>query len=157
MNRKLLVVVIAILAVVAVAMAAQSASQFGSKENAKWTATTNESATTPEQKEWLNRGKQETVTGEVIDYSCYMQLGKTGKGHIDCGSKCIRNGQPIGLLTSAKEVYLLMPEEHHPRRDGQVSIRESFASRMAQQVTVTGMVQERPEGKAIFVSAEGLK
>jgi hypothetical protein len=46
--------------------------EFGSKESAKWTATTNESATNDAQKQWLARGKPETITGEVVDVSCYM-------------------------------------------------------------------------------------
>lgn len=127
--------------------------EFGSKESAKWTATTNESATNDAQKKWLANGKPETITGEVVDVSCYMQLGKTGEKHIDCGSKCARAGQPIGVLTAEKELYLVMPEEHHPRRDGQVSLKDAFAEQMGKQVKVTGMVQRNEQGKSIFVSA----
>ncbi len=127
--------------------------EFGSKESAKWTATTNESATNDAQKKWLAKGKPETITGEVVDVSCYMQLGKTGEKHIDCGSKCARAGQPIGVLTAQKELYLVMPEEHHPRRDGQISLKDAFAEQMGKQVRVTGMVQRNKQGKSIFVSA----
>ncbi len=132
---------------------AQAVKEFGSKDSAKWSATTNEAAATPENKDWLGKGKIETVQGEVVDVSCYLQLGKTGPKHADCGAKCVRNGQPIGLLTADKQLYLVMPEEHHPRRDGQTNIREAFAAAMGQQAKVTGMVQETPQGKAIFVSA----
>lgn len=131
---------------------AQAVKQMGSKESAKWTSTSQEAAGTPEQKTWLNQGKAETIQGEVVDVSCYLQLGKTGPKHADCGAKCVRNGQPIGLLTSNKQLYLVMPEEHHPRRDGQTNIRDAFANAMGQQVKVTGMVQKVPQGKAIFVS-----
>ena len=127
--------------------------EFGSKESAKWTSTTHESATNDAQKKWLANGKPETITGEVVDVSCYMQLGKTGEKHIDCGSKCARAGQPIGVLTAQKELYLVMPEEHHPRRDGQISLKDAFAEQMGKQVKVTGMVQRNEQGKSIFVSA----
>ena len=127
--------------------------EFGSKESAKWTATTIESATNDAQKQWLANGKPETISGEVVDVSCYMQLGKTGEKHIDCGSKCVRAGQPIGVLTAQKELYLVMPEEHHPRRDGQISLKDAFAEQMGKQVKVTGMVQRNEQGKSIFVSA----
>ena len=127
--------------------------EFGSKESAKWRATTNESATSDAQKQWLAKGNPESIIGEVVDVSCYMQLGKTGEKHIDCGSKCVRAGQPIGVLTAKKELYLVMPEEHHPRRDGQVSLKEAFAEQMGKQVKVTGMVQRNKQGKSIFVSA----
>jgi hypothetical protein len=132
---------------------AQAVKEYGSKDSAKWTATTYEAAATPENKAWLAKGKPETIQGEVVDVSCYMQMGKTGAKHADCGGKCVRNGQPIGVLTSSKELYLVMPEEHHPRRDGQVNIREAFAKEMGNQVKVTGMVQQTPQGKAIFVNS----
>lgn len=131
---------------------AQAVKEYGSKGSAKWSATTNEAAATPENKAWLAKGKAETIQGEVVDVSCYLQLGKTGPKHADCGAKCVRNGQPIGLLTSSKELYFVIPEEHHPRRDGQTNIRDAFAKEMGNQVKVTGMVQQTPQGKAIFVS-----
>ncbi len=133
-------------------LVAQAVKEYGSMDSAKWTATTHEAAATQENKDWLSKGKAETIQGEVVDVSCYLQLGKTGPKHADCGGKCVRNGQPIGILTSAKELYLVMPEEHHPRRDGQTNIRDAFASAMGQQVKVTGMVQQTPQGKAVFVS-----
>src|SRR4051812_3098088 len=133
-------------------LVAQAVKDFGSKDSSKWSSTTNEAATAPEQKDWLEKGKAETIQGEVVDVSCYLQLGKTGPKHADCGAKCVRNGQPIGILTSNKELYLVIPEEHHPRRDGQTNIRDAFAAQMGQQVKVSGMVQESPQGKSIFVS-----
>src|SRR3974390_3543676 len=44
-------------------------------------------------------GTPVTVVGEVVDFSCYMQLGKHGEKHRACGQKCVQNGQAIGLLT----------------------------------------------------------
>lgn len=145
-------ILIAFLLLAGIWALAQAAKELGSKDSAKWTATTQEAAATPEQKTWLNKGKPATIHGEVVDVSCYLQLGKTGPKHADCGAKCVRNGQPIGLLTSKKELYLVIAEEHHPRRDGQTNIREAFANAMGQQVKVTGMVQQTPQGKAVFVS-----
>src|SRR5438477_630528 len=39
-------------------------------------------------------GKNATVTGEIIDLSCYLQLGKHGEKHKSCGQKCLNSGQP---------------------------------------------------------------
>jgi len=130
--------------------------KLGSEGAKEWTATTKESATNDQQKKWMNQGKPMTISGELVDVSCYMQLGKTGEKHVDCGGKCVRNGQPAGILTSKQELYLVIPEEHHPRRDGQVDIKEKLAANMGKQVTVTGMVQTTKQGKAIFVSAEDI-
>jgi len=79
--------------------AVQAPVKIGNIQSAKWSKTTIEAATTDQQKAWLAKGKPETVTGEVVDISCYMQLGKTGEKHIDCGGKCVRHGQAAGILT----------------------------------------------------------
>jgi hypothetical protein len=136
---------------------AQAPVKIGDKASAKWSSTTVAAATNDDQKAWLAKGKPETVTGEVVDISCYMQLHKTGEKHIDCGSKCVRHNQAAGILTKEHEVYIVMPEEHDPRRDGQVDIRETMASNMGKQVTASGMVQETPQGKALYISAVDLK
>ena len=48
----------------------------------------------------MNKG---TRVGEIVDFSCYLQLGKHGEKHRACGQKCVNNGQPIGLLTTAHD------------------------------------------------------
>jgi hypothetical protein len=136
---------------------AQAPAKIGDKASAKWTKTTEAAATNDQQKAWLAKGKPETVTGEVVDISCYLQMGKTGEKHIDCGSKCVRHGQAAGILTQDHELYIVMPEEHDPRRDGQVDIRETMASNMGKQVVASGMAQETKQGKALYVSAVNLK
>jgi hypothetical protein len=107
-------------------------------DSSKWSATTYEAATSDEQRKVLASGKRERVTGEVVDVSCYLQLGKHGAAHAACATKCATNGQPIGLLTSAGTLYFLFPEEHHPRRDGQAEIRTALIPRMGKTVTLMG-------------------
>jgi hypothetical protein len=96
-------------------------------------------------------GKPVTVVGEIIDLSCYLQVGKHGDKHRDCGQKCIRNGQPVGLLTKEGTVYLLMDEEHDPRRDGMTEFRQKAIDNMAYVVTINGTLTEVAGQKAIFV------
>ena len=69
-------------------------------------------------------GKPITVVGEVIDLSCYLQVGKRGDKHRDCAQKCAKSGEPIDLLEKDGTIYTLMAEEHDPRRDGQTNLRE---------------------------------
>jgi hypothetical protein len=125
--------------------------QIGKPDSARWTATTYEAATAEANKKALASGKATTVTGEVVDVSCYLQLGKRGEAHIPCGSKCIENGQPIGLVDSDEALYILFAEEHHPRRDGQVDLKKVFAPLLAKTVTVTGMMTEMKDYRALFV------
>ncbi len=96
-------------------------------------------------------GKIVTVTGEIIDLSCYMQVGKHGGKHRDCGQKCLKNGQPIGLLTKEGKVYLLMEEEHDPRRDGLTTFRKAAIDNMAYVMEITGTQTKVGELEAIFV------
>lgn len=96
-------------------------------------------------------GKPITVTGEIIDLSCYLQVGKHGDKHRDCGQKCARNGQPVGVLTKDGAVYTLIDEEHDPRRDGLTTFRQAAVDYMAFIVTVHGTYSEVGGQKAIFV------
>lgn len=97
-------------------------------------------------------GKVVTVVGEVVDYSCYLQVGKHGGKHRDCGQKCLRNGQPIGLLTKEGKLYLLMEEEHDPRRDGNTALRAAAIEHMAHVMEVTGTHSEVDGQRAIYVT-----
>ena len=133
-----------------------AAASLGKKETAKWTATTWEAAAAEANKKVLATGKPATVTGEVVDVSCYLQLGKRGDAHVACGSKCITNGQPIGLLDAKDKLYLLFAEEHHPRRDGQVDLKTVFLPLLAKNVTVTGMEVEMRGYRGLFVQAAEL-
>jgi hypothetical protein len=97
-------------------------------------------------------GKVVSVVGEVVDYSCYLQLGKHGEKHRDCGQKCLKNGMPIGLLTKEGHLYLLMEEEHNPRRDGMTNLRDTCIEQMARIMEVTGTLSELEGTRALFVT-----
>jgi len=57
--------------------------------------------------------KTETVTGQVVDASCYkMDKSNTGADHKmpkgetkDCAAMCAKGGKPMALLTSDGKVY----------------------------------------------------
>ncbi len=132
---------------------AAPAAQIGKKETAKWTETTVAAAGTPEQKAVLAGGKVVSVTGELVEVSCYLQLGKRGEKHIPCGSKCLQNGQPFGLLTAKNQLYLIMAEEHDPRRDGKTELREALVPLISKQVSVTGVHTMHDGYHAIYVQA----
>src|SRR3954471_22212605 len=121
--------------------------KIGSKPDQPWTQTTTAAGVNSQPQP----GKAITVVGEVIDLSCYIQLGKHGEKHRSCGQKCVNNGQPIGLLTKTGALYMLMPEEHDPRRDGGVDAKASGAEHMGHIVTVHGTAAKVNGYSAIFV------
>jgi hypothetical protein len=96
-------------------------------------------------------GKPVTLTGEIIDYSCYLQVGKHGEKHRGCGQKCVKNGMPPGLLTHDGTIYLLMDEEHDPRRDGQTDFRDAAVEHMGHIVKVNGTFSSVEGQKAVYV------
>lgn len=51
--------------------------------------------------------EQVTVQGEVLDMSCYIAHGAKGDDHAGCAKKCVKGGQPMGLLATDGAVYLL--------------------------------------------------
>ncbi|MGE3804272.1 MAG: hypothetical protein AB7K24_06335 [Gemmataceae bacterium] len=120
---------------------------LGSKPKTPWSATTVAAGVDGKPLP----GKVVTVVGEIIDISCYLQVGKHGGKHRDCGQKCLKNGQPIGLLTKDGEVYLLMDEEHDPRRDGMTDFRKAAIDNMAYVMEVSGTYSEVAGQKAIYV------
>src|ERR1700728_3877268 len=93
--------------------------KIGDKSDQPWSATTMGASVDGKP----NAGAVKTVVGEIVDFSCYLEVGKHGEKHRDCAQKCFRNGQPIGLLTQAGTLYMLMEEEHDPRRDGMGQFR----------------------------------
>jgi hypothetical protein len=123
------------------------AATIGSKPSTPWTDTT--IAAGVDKKPEM--GKPVTIVGEIVDFSCYLQLGKHGEKHISCGQKCVQNGQPIGLLTQKGQLFMLMPEEHDPRRDGGVDAKASASANMGHIVEVNGTEASVGAYHAIYV------
>jgi hypothetical protein len=123
------------------------AGKLGEKPSTPWSATTVAAGVDGKPLE----GKVVTVVGEIVDYSCYLQLGKHGTKHRDCGQKCLKNGMPIGLLTKDGKLYLLMEEEHDQRRDGLTNFRKAAIDNMAYVMEVSGTFSEVAGQRALFV------
>jgi len=60
--------------------------------------------------------KTETVTGRIVDVSCYTmdKANNAGKDHkmpkgdtADCAVACAKNGRPMAILTDDGKVYVL--------------------------------------------------
>ena len=122
--------------------------KIGEKTAEPWSATTIEAAVDKK----ANAAKIVTVTGEIVDFSCYLQVGKHGKAHQACAQKCFANGQPIGLLAKNGTLYVLMEEEHHPRRDAQTNFRDAAGAHAGHVMEVTGTSSVVAGQKAIFVT-----
>jgi hypothetical protein len=125
----------------------QPAAKLGIKSDQPWTSTTIAAGVAQKPQP----GTAVTRVGEIVDFSCYLQLGKHGAAHRACGQKCVLNGQPIGLLTQDGSLYMLMPEEHDPRRDGGVDAKAKASDYMGQIVEVSGTEASHKGYRAIYV------
>jgi hypothetical protein len=123
------------------------AAKVGTKAAEAWTATTVAAGVDKKPQP----GHAVTVIGEVVDFSCYLQLGKHGEPHRACGQKCVNSGQPIGLLTQNGTLYMIMPEEHDPRRDGGIDAKAFASEHMGHIVEVTGTEASVGGYRGIFV------
>jgi hypothetical protein len=121
--------------------------KLGESAAQPWSATTVGAAVDGK----ANPGKQATVTGEIVDFSCYLQIGKHGEKHRSCAQKCFTAGQPIGLLTSDGSLYMLMEEEHDPRRDGLTDFRKAAVDHAGHIMEVTGTESSHAGYKALYV------
>jgi hypothetical protein len=128
-------------------------------DSTKWSATTYEAAASASNRAALAAGRRVKVTGEVVEVSCFLQLGKRGPAHVACGTKCIEHGQPFGIVDKSGALYVLFPEEHHPRRDGEVDLKGRFLPALSHTVTVEGTLTRHGGYRALFVpaSAESLR
>ena len=53
-------------------------------------------------------GKAETISGELLDMSCYMMHEGKGPKHAKCAGACVQGGAPLGLLTKDGKVLLVV-------------------------------------------------
>ena len=78
---------------------------------------------------------KKTITGEVIDITCYASAGAKGDGHKECAQMCINNGLPIGILDKSGKVYVAVK--------GHMPAKSELYDFIAQNVTASGTVSER--------------
>jgi hypothetical protein len=93
------------------------------------------------------KAKQATVTGEIVDTGCYLGQGERGAKHQQCAQLCIRKGMPMGLLTAAGDLYLVVPP--HSKTEAYKKVQEWAGL----DVEITGTVMERNGMKSIEVAS----
>jgi hypothetical protein len=49
-----------------------------------------------------------TVKGEVVDQACFLKDKSRGADHKDCGTGCVKKGQPAALVTADGQVYTIV-------------------------------------------------
>ena len=85
-------------------------------------------------------------TGEVVDVGCYVTSDAKGADHAGCAKACVKNGQPMGLLTAEGRLVLLAADH----KDG--SAYEALKELAGAQAEVTGTLAEKDGVKVVTVT-----
>ena len=87
-----------------------------------------------------------TVRGEILDMACYVAHEAKGPDHAACAKRCVKGGQPMGLLAEDGTVYLLYANHE----DG--SAYEQAKEYAGQKVEVVGIAATKAGIKGLEVS-----
>jgi hypothetical protein len=90
--------------------------------------------------------KASAVQGEVLDLACYLGHGGMGEGHAGCAAKCLKGGQPMGLLGKDGTVYILLAGHDD------ASAFEKTKDFAGKKVEISGEVSTKDGLKAITIS-----
>lgn len=90
-----------------------------------------------------------TITGEVVDVSCYIKMGAKGDGHKSCAEACAKAGVPMGILDAKGNLYVALSD-----KDAE-SGNTKLLGHEAEKVKVTGKVFTK--GGVRVVSVESVE
>ena len=88
-----------------------------------------------------------TVRGEILDMACYVAHEAKGADHAACAKRCVKGGQPMGLLAEDGTVYLLYANHE----DG--SAYEQAKEYAGQKVEIVGIAATQAGIKGLEVSS----
>ena len=90
--------------------------------------------------------REESWTGEVVDLACYVSQGAKGSDHAGCAKSCVKNGQPMGLLTDDGTLVLLSADH----KDGAPYV--ALKDMAGEKAEVTGELAEKDGMKLVTVT-----
>jgi hypothetical protein len=94
--------------------------------------------------------KPVTLTGEIIDLTCFMQHpdNAVGMDHAKCAKSCINKGLPVGFRAEDGTIYLVLGTDHEP-------VAETAANAAGKKSTITGTIINHDGVKAIALISIG--
>lgn len=87
-----------------------------------------------------------SVEGEIIDMACYVAHESKGPDHAGCAKRCVKAGQPMGLLADDGTVYVL----YASHKDG--SAFEAAKEHAGTKVQISGKLSTMSGIKGIEVA-----
>lgn len=93
-----------------------------------------------------------TITAEVVDLVCYLNMGLKGEGHRECAQVCADSGLALGFLGSDGNIYLAAGQGM-PAAPTNADLRPHAEHA----VEVSGMVNERSGTRSIVIESIKMK
>lgn len=87
-----------------------------------------------------------TITAEVVDLTCYLNMGLKGENHRECAQVCADAGLALGFLGSDGQIYFAS-EKGMPAPPANPTLRPHAEH----EVEVTGVVHERAGARSIVI------
>ncbi|HWZ29383.1 MAG TPA: hypothetical protein VNX15_12520 [Gemmatimonadales bacterium] len=76
-----------------------------------------------------------TMTGAVVDVSCYSTMGASGPSHKACAQTCAHAGSPLAIMVNGVIYMPVSPKPNNPQNGRLVDFAEG-------KVKVTGTVRD---------------
>jgi hypothetical protein len=93
------------------------------------------------------KAKEVSLTGEVVDVSCYLHNGAKGEGHKDCAVACAKAGGPLGILTKDGKLYVsVLPDDHS------AGPNQKLMDYIAEDVTVKGVFRSKGGVNGVMIT-----
>lgn len=108
-----------------------------------------EKAAKTEKHKMSKAAKEMTISGQVVDVSCYLAHGDKGIGddHKACAEACAKNGGPLGVLTKDGKLYVsVLPDDHSTGPNAKLM------DHVAHEVQVTGLVRNKGGVNGIMIT-----
>jgi hypothetical protein len=81
--------------------------------------------------------KADTITGEVVDITCYAAHQGKGEKHAACAQKCLTSGSPAGLVSDGK-LWVVVMKDHSPLSPKLAAFAGKMVTAEGSKITVDG-------------------
>ena len=81
--------------------------------------------------------KADSITGEVVDITCYAAHQEKGEKHASCAQKCLASGSPAGLISDGK-LWIVVMKDHSPPSPKLAAFAGKLVTAEGSRLTVDG-------------------
>lgn len=93
-------------------------------------------------------GVEKTITGQMIDMTCYFKHNAKGPDHKQCARECAQKGLPMAILSNDGKIYQIMGAGH----DELKTVNAAFLDYTEEKVVAVGQVYEKNGTNVLVIS-----